>query len=175
MEMDESCLHIMSSKKVTILLTALAPVRSKKSKKCNYSSSFMVNAASSPNHSFAMTFHPFTILRLLERKEKIFHELEKMAERLFAEIDQQTWFSRMLCWQIFTGTLLLVQMRSLYFQGIKKTPGSIFKKLRSFQNSLISYGSQSFPLPSFASSSLHFSRFKPSAPQKKRLFLRNKY
>ena len=97
MEMDESCLHIMSSKKVIILSTALAPVRSKKSKKCNYSSSFMVNAASSPNHSFAMTFHPFTILRLLERKEKIFHELEKMAERLFAEIDQQTWFSRMLC------------------------------------------------------------------------------
>ena len=75
-------------KKVIILSTAQAPVRSKKSKQCNCSSPFMVKAASSPNHSFAMTFHPFTILRLLERKEKIFHELEKKIGR---EMTCQNW------------------------------------------------------------------------------------
>ena len=135
-------------KKVIILSTALAPVRSKKSKQCNCSSSFMVKAASSPNHSFAMTFHPFTILRLLGRKEKIFHELEKkLAERWLAKIDQQSWFRRMLCWQIFTGTLLLVQLRSLHFQGIKNRP----VYLRSFAHSWI----PSFPTALKASPFLH--------------------
>ena len=95
-----------------------------------------------------MTFHPLAIFRLLGRTEKIFHELEKMAERLFAEIDQQTWFSRMLCWQIFTGTLLLVQMRSLYFQGIKKRRAVY---LRSFAHSRI----PSFPTALKASPFLH--------------------
>ena len=73
---------------------------------------------------------------------------KKMAERFFAEIDQQTWFSRMLCWQIFTGTLLLVQMRSLYFQGIKKRRAVY---LRSFAHSRI----PSFPMALKASPFLH--------------------
>ena len=95
-----------------------------------------------------MTFHPFTILRLLERKEKIFHELEKkLAERWLAKIDQQSWFRRMLCWQIFTGTLLFVQMRSLHFQGIKNRP----VYLRSFAHSWI----PSFPRALKASPFLH--------------------
>ena len=81
-------------------------------------------------------------------KKQSFMNWKKMTERLFAEIDQQTWFSRMICWQIFTGTLLLVQMRSLYFQGIKKRRAVY---LRSFAHSWI----PSFPTALKASPFLH--------------------
>ena len=95
-----------------------------------------------------MTFHPLAIFRLLGRTEKIFHELEKkLAERWLAKIDQQSWFRRMLCWQIFTGTLLLVQLRSLHFQGIKNRP----VYFRSFAHSWI----PSFPTALKASPFLH--------------------
>ena len=78
---------------------------------------------------------------------------KKLAERLFAEIDQQSWFRRMLCWQIFTGTLLLVQLRSLHFQGIKNRP----VYLRSFAHSWI----PSFPtaLKAFPFLHLHLQVF----------------
>ena len=72
---------------------------------------------------------------------------KKLAERWLAKIDQQSWFRRMLCWQIFTGTLLLVQLRSLHFQGIKNRP----VYLRSFAHSWI----PSFPTALKASPFLH--------------------